>query len=170
MEIIVFVAIAMVLAVGIVFVTGKGLGYLYADKKPMSDEEVAEYSAHTNPIHMCRFIGSCFIAGALIATLFAIGLMINSKVLDIISICLSAAAVIAGLTIYLIVFRYKPMKARFLAAKAAEEKALAEAKAAESKKKGKKAAATEEPKPEAKKESAASKRVKAVAAVSRVNK
>ncbi len=162
MEILVFVAIAMVLAVGIVFVTGKGLGYLYADKKPLTDEEVAEYAEHTNPIHMCRFIGSCFIAGSLIAALFAVGLITACHIIDIIAICLACAAAIAGLTVYLIVFRFKPMKAKFLAAKAAEEKAKLEEEAKAKKSTKKKAEAPKETK---KPESADSKRVKAVAAV-----
>ena len=159
MEILVFVAIAMVFAVGVVFVTGKGLGYLYADKKPMTDEEVAEYTEHTNPIHMCRFIGSCFMGGAVVAALFAVALITACHVVDIIAISLACASVVAAFIVYLVVFRYKPMKARFLAAKEAEEKAAAE----EAKKTSKKKA--EQPKEVKKVESADSKRVKAVSAI-----
>lgn len=121
MQILIFVTIALIFAVGIIFVTGKGLGFLYADKQPMTDEEVAEYTEHTNPIHMCRFIGWCLIAGAVVATMFAVGLVAACHITDIIAICLACASAITALIVYLVVFRYKPMKAKFLAAKAAED-------------------------------------------------
>ena len=108
-------------AVGIIFVTGKGLGFLYADKQPMTDEEVAEYTEHTNPIHMCRFIGWCLIAGAVVATMFTVGLLAACHVSDIIAICLACAGTITALIVYLVVFRYKPMKAKFLALKESED-------------------------------------------------
>lgn len=146
---VIFVAIALVLAVGIMFVTGKGLGALYADKKPMTEEEIAEYVAHTNPVHMCRFIGVCAIVGSLIACLFAVGLIVESTVLDIVSISVGVAALIAALVAYIIIFKYKPMKAKY--------KAHQEALAKEEKK--------EEPKKEVKKESVQSKQIKAVRAV-----
>ena len=154
---VIFGAIALVLAVGIMFVTGKGLGALFADQKPVTDEEIEEFVAHTNPVHMCRFIGICAIVGSAIASLFAVGLVVECDVLDIVSICLALAGLIAALVVYIVVFKYKPMKAKYIA----HQEALA--KEQEDAKKSKKATAEE--KPAVKKESAQSKQIKAVRAV-----
>ncbi len=144
MIVVIFVAIALVMAVGIVFLTGKGLGFLYADKTPMTDEEMEEYTKHTNPVHMCRFIGSCTIAGALVALLFTIGFITGNQVLDIVSICVAGAVVMGALIAYLVVFRYRPMKAQYQEFKANNK---------------------EEKPVETTKETATSKRIKAVKSV-----
>ena len=106
---------------------------------------------------MCRYIGICAIVGSAIASLFAVGLVVECDVLDIVSICLALAGLIAALVVYIVVFKYKPMKAKYIA----HQEALA--KEQENAKKSKKATAEE--KPAVKKESAQSKQIKAVRAV-----
>lgn len=109
----IFIAIALVMALGIVYITGKGLNLLYIDKEPLSEEVKKEYIARTNPVHMCKFIGSCLLAGCGVAILFTVGLMTANNVVNIVAICTAIACVIAAGIVYLVVFVYKPMKKRF---------------------------------------------------------
>ena len=153
--------IALVAVIGIAFLTGKGLGLLYIDQEPMTEEEVEEYTSHTNPVHMCRFIGICILLGCVVAILLTVGLMTNSKVVNIVAICFAVASVIGALISYIVIFKYRPMKRRYLAEKKAMEEAAA--KAAKSKKRSKTA---ETKQPTVAKETKTSKRVKAVRAIS----
>lgn len=121
MVVVLFVAIALVMSLGVVFLTGKGLGFFYLDTPPVSDEDVEEYvQKHIDPVHMCRFIGVCILAGCVVAVLFVVGLMTQNNVFDIIAICLAIAGVIAGGIVYLILFKYRPMKQKYYEAKAKE--------------------------------------------------
>ncbi len=120
----IFIAIALVAFIGIAFLTGKGLKFLYLDYEPMTEEELEEYSSHTNPIHMCRFIGTCILLGCVVAILLTVGLITGLNVINIVAISFAAACVVGALIAYIIIFKYRPMKRRYYAElKAREEEA-----------------------------------------------
>lgn len=121
MVVFLFIAIALVMALGIVFVTGKGLGLLYSDQ-PATEEDIEEFAQkHINPIHLCRFIGVCILAGCVVAILFVVGLLTANKVFDIVAICLAIAGVLAASITYLVLFRLNPMKKKYYAEKESSE-------------------------------------------------
>ena len=109
-----------------------------------NEEELEEYSAHTNPVHMCRFIGICILMGCVIAILLTVGLMTGIQVINIVAIALAVACILGALVSYLVIFKYRPMKRRYYAElKAREEEAarLAAEEAAKAAKASKKTTA-----------------------------
>ena len=119
----IFLAAVLIMALGVVFLTGKGLAFLYSDREEPSEEELSEYAKHTNPVHMCRFIGVCLLAGSVVGIVFAFRMLFPSFILDVVTISLAAAFALAGLIVYIVLFRYVPMKKIYFENKKAQEEA-----------------------------------------------
>ncbi len=88
-----FIPAVALIVLGIMYVTGKGLGFLVNDQ-PISDEEVADYVTKRNPVNNCRFFGIIMLLGAAYCIIVAIGVLV--KVPLMISISTLVAVFVAA--------------------------------------------------------------------------
>ena len=93
-----FVPAVVLIALGIMYLTGKGLGFLVNDQN-IDEEQVAEYVSKRNPVNNCRFFGIIMLLGAVYCIIVAIGVLVNVPLMTAIATFV-AAAIAAGASIF----------------------------------------------------------------------